>query len=142
MSAHTPGPWRVRRASLNPDEPTAPPACYGIAACKETWHHNKGHFHPEDARYPVDKIHVVEIGYDRDYGTPEAAIPRLDDACLIAAAPELLGALRELLAFVGGSIDDLDAMEQQRNPEFSFSFSDALSLTQARAAIAKATGES
>ena len=68
--------------------------------------------------------------------------PNPQDANLIAAAPELLEALRELLAFVDGSIDDLDAMEQQRNPEFSFSFSDALSLTQARAAIAKATGES
>ena len=126
MSAHTPGPWRVRRASLNPDEPTIPPACYGIAAGKETWHHNKGHFHPEDARYPVDKIHVVEIGYDRDYGTPEAAIPRLDDARLIAAAPDLLVALEGVVEAV---VHDWDTCREYPCPEV-------------RAAIAKAKGES
>ena len=133
MSAHTPGPWRVRRASLNPDEPTIPPACYGIAAGKETWHHNKGHFHPEDSRYPLDEIHVVEIGYDRDYGTPEAAIPRLDDARLIAAAPDLLELLH---IFVGGPWQDDGVGPPRRIWPTEEVFA------RAQAAIAKAKGES
>ena len=137
MSAHTPGPWRVRRASLNPDEPTVPPACYGIAAGKETWHHNKGHFHPEDARYPVDEIHVVEIGYDRDYGTPEAAIPRLDDARLIAAAPELLEACERLVS----TFERLFPFERSA-PELSALSAFPTVEEIARAAIAKAKGES
>jgi hypothetical protein len=80
----TPGPWRARRSSLDPDQPGEPPACWGIAAGAEKWRHNAGHFHPADAEYPQDEIHVVEIGYDRDYGTPEAAIPREGDAAFIA----------------------------------------------------------
>lgn len=100
----TPGPWRVRRASLDPDEPDAGPTGYGIAAGKETWHHNKGSFHPADATYPVDEIAVVEIGYDRDYYTPEPAIPRIEDARLIALAPEMALLLAETVDWISGPI--------------------------------------
>jgi hypothetical protein len=101
-AAATEGPWRSRRASLDAAAPDEPPACWGIAAGKETWHQNKGNFHPKDARYPVDEVHVVEIGYDRDYYTPEAAIPIEADAEFIAHArtdvPALLAEVRQLRA--------------------------------------------
>ena len=118
MSAHTPGPWSWQQGFR----------VEGNAVGRQF----------EGIDGPGDE-YVLEYA---DCGSHEVWVDNPADARLIAAAPELLEALRELLAFVDGSIDDLDAMEQQRNPEFSFSFSDALSLTQARAAIAKATGES
>jgi hypothetical protein len=85
----TPGPWRIERAPRDYDRPDEPPACYGIVAGSQTEHRNKGRFHPDDAIYYTHEHHVVEIGYDRDYYTPEAAIPRAEDARLIALAPDL-----------------------------------------------------
>ena len=63
-----------------------------------------------------------------------------DDARLIASAPDLLEALQALLRFVTASIDDLDEAERRRNPVWSYSFSDAASLEQARAVLRKALG--
>jgi hypothetical protein len=61
---------------------------------------------------------VVEIGYDRDYNTPEAAIPRLEDARLIALAPEMAELLAELeaayCADVHGTVPPGDGPEWMR----------------------------
>lgn len=72
----TPGPWRVRRASLDADHPDDPPATYYIVAGSEKWHRNKGHFHPEDASYPEDEHWVTEYASDRDYYTPEGGMSK------------------------------------------------------------------
>lgn len=101
MAAATPGPWRARRASwehgLESPNDWNHPEVWGIAAGEETVHQNKGHFHPENVKYSVDEIQVVEISHDRDWGTAEAAISREADAHLIAHAPNDIGYLLTLV---------------------------------------------
>lgn len=81
-AAHTPGPWETKRAAT----PEAFPQ-FGVYA-----ENGKGH----------DLAHVVSHGTARHAET-EA------NACLIAAAPEMLEALRLTLSWLGSAAGDLDA---------------------------------
>ena len=92
MSGHTPGPWRVRCRVDRGYDLKGTDKYFYIAAGFERWHDNKGHFHPDDARYVLDEHHVVALGSDRDHDSPEGGIQNEADANLIAASPDLLKA--------------------------------------------------
>lgn len=96
----TKGPWRARAEIDRGDDLQGTATLYTVCAGKEDWRDNKGHFHPDDARYVIDEIHVAGCGYDRDYGYPEGGIQRKEDASFIAHAredvPYLLDALASL----------------------------------------------
>lgn len=100
MSAHTPGPWSW------------------WTSCS---------FRRLSATWDGDVLHAV---IQRSDGHPDIHFPNGGpegpDARLIAAAPELLEALEEILNYSGGADSALD---------------DDYVMDRARAAIAKATGE-
>lgn len=89
-AAATPGPWEADGRTYTERDKTSY-TVWGIQAGKET---------------------VVEVGYDRDYHTPEAAIGKESDAEFIAYAnpqrvtrlvglvEELTGGLRDLLTWM------------------------------------------
>lgn len=83
-SKATPGPWRVRRSSLDPDVPDASAATYYIVAGNERWSRNVGHFHPDDAMYATDERWVTAYASDRDYGTPEGGMSKEDAEFVVA----------------------------------------------------------
>jgi hypothetical protein len=85
-SKATPGPWRVRRSSLDADHPDSPPETYYIVAGQETWHRNKGHFHPDDAEYSEDEFWVTTYASDRDYCTSEGGMSKEDAEFVVALA--------------------------------------------------------
>lgn len=98
MSAHTPGPWHV-----NKDQPIV---------------------------FDTDNKHVVADCYDREhpfYAERMLYAERYANACLIAAAPDLLSALKQLVADYGDVPDPTDADGNAV-------------MDAARAAIVKATG--
>lgn len=117
---HTPGPWEITSSNDTT-------ACFSI----------KG---PKDAQGYQDLVaEIIKTGFprrkDEGFGNPHwlqdnnlAKETTLANARLIAAAPELLEALTELL----------DQLETIGIPEWSGA--EGLSLDQARTAIAKATG--
>lgn len=63
------------------------------------------------------------------------------NACLIAAAPDLLEALRALMWPVNGSFDDIESFVQDSAMNSSQKSEWRCRLSQARAAIAKAVGQ-
>ena len=102
MSAkHTPGPWRIKSDPMHFDTlTTVEGGAIGV-------------------RKPFGVQMIVQVGGDSDFQEAEA------NARLIAAAPELLEALKEIIAAADGDgWNQLDA-----------------SFATARAAIAKAEGE-
>lgn len=136
-NAATEGPWRRRRAALDPDCPDDQPVCYGIAAGTETWHGNRGCFHPKDAEYPVDEIEVVEIGYDGSTDLPIAPIKKEEDADFIAHSREDVPNLLQTISDLREREVEAGRLLQGFNPDFanalSFSTPIAEWLTDARA---------
>ena len=106
--SHTPGPWRIdvnEGANGNDSEVT-----YEILAGNKV---------------------VVAVALDRDYSYPEGGIALLDDALLIAAAPDLLEALKAAK----------DALRSYRYGNSSPELAEEI-VRHAVAAIAKAEGTS
>ena len=104
MSKHTPGPWTVGHT--------------------RTVTHSGGIFSTETAVHrgdAADRGNCIAIAYGHG-----ALSHSEDDARLIAAAPDLLEALKELLNNPAGDYDASDGYEN--------------AVKQARAAITKATG--
>ena len=104
---HTPGPWRVRRRINTEvgDHTKIAEVMYDIAAGKEERRKNKGIFHPDDEYFYIDELHPVQCGMDRDYHTWEGGIENEADAKLMAAAPDLYEALREMSVFGSCSME-------------------------------------
>ena len=132
MSAHTPGPWRVvfRESAHRKDSPYCLEHCGNGEVPVRIYHEETTADWPEpemhvmeftnivDDIVAADGTHVVCLGHDyNDAGTVSA-----EDAILIAAAPELLYALKQLASPVYQQGRDVDIEEQ------------------AQAAIAKAEG--
>jgi outer membrane PBP1 activator LpoA protein len=102
MSSFTPGPWRI----------------------DETAHHDCGY--GRSSNTIVGKNGEPVVLFDPSDGEyAEALDPRSADALLIAAAPELLEALKEMLAYSG--------IIEERDTNYA--------TNKARAAIKKATGK-
>lgn len=131
---YTPGPWRVTR-EVNVDERDRNEinkTLYAIASGRQEGPFpNKGHFHPSDAEFYTHENYVVKLSTDRDYGYYEGGIENKADANLIAAAPDLYEALKELLNY-GVEFEHADYVVAQIDKE---------AIKDARAAIAKAKGE-
>ncbi|EKT4443986.1 hypothetical protein [Stenotrophomonas maltophilia] len=109
-SKHTPGPWEVAEqdGELFVQVVNQPASC-----------------HPMFDRYRI--IHGYVGGDPTDNPTPDLGTPEAN-ALLIAAAPELLEALKDLIGWVPGGVHfHTDAPQK--------------AVERASAAIAKATGE-
>lgn len=103
MSGHTPGPWRINDAARSP-----PPKV-------KVWSPSAA----ESAGGEFEMGWVAELSRKRPQSEREA------NARLIAAAPELLDALRDLVGAIA---------------EMKLEMAGHVSLEEARAAIAKAEG--
>lgn len=118
MNKHTPGPWQA---------PTWP-ACTNLQIGSDDYPfmHQVGF---------VDGQSAIAVAYGDGQCEAES------NARLIAAAPELLEALRNLLAYADAYSDSM--MVHGRGAEQLGNGADAVSVSgMARAAIAKATGDS
>lgn len=111
MSKHTPGPWLVRRWSW-PTEVTGP--IHQVISAD---------------RFPTAFVPAWD---EPNPGEVEASEEAKANACLIAAAPELLEALRMFVVWYGLR-DKHDTLLPPKMQEAE--------LAQAMRAIAKATGE-
>ena len=104
---HLPGPWMILGTPVSPIPPEMFPVLIGV----------------EDAEggVPIMAVHNV----NGDYG----------DARLVAAAPDLLEALQEMVA------GDAEAIEDAKRLGVPFPDEMLAAYHKARAAIARATGE-
>ena len=113
MSAHTPGPWTQGRTLLTPQTRDWP---------EERW--------VENDKFERRMVFANFSSVDRGIGRVRIAVcESAEDARLIAAAPELLEALIDVVA-----IAQLDKWDQAVSGRQSF-------LWNAKVAIAKAKGE-
>lgn len=119
---HTPGPWHINGYAYNRDD--AAPAGRRVYICSADSSCCEG--------YTINASNVQVCDIKRH--------TRLGDALLIAAAPELLEALRNLLAYANKYSDTM-AEKLGRGAEELGELADSSSVAgMARAAIAKAMG--